>query len=106
MKDLLSELNVNVSSLVRSAVVLVLGAPVVLGAGAAFKEVASATKNAASEDARSIIVESYQAQATEACVKFLVSKDDSKLERDAKSELDEVFGGDVNHTEVCKWVFS
>ena len=47
-----------------------------------------------------------QGAAAEACIKFLVSKDDSKMERDAKTALDEVFEGDVNHAEVCKWVFS
>ena len=106
MKDLLSELNVNVSSLVRSGVVLLLGAPVVLGAGGFFNELATATKRAAAEDARSIIVESYQGASAEACVKYLVSKNDSKLEREAKTELDEVFGGEVNYKEVCQWTFS
>ena len=106
MKDLLSELNVNVSSLVRSGVVLLLGAPVVLGAGGFFKELASATKQAARPDGRSVIIESYQTRAAEACVKYLVSKDDSSLEREAKTELDEVFGGEVNYKEVCNWTFS
>ena len=106
MKDLLSELNVNVSSLVRSGVILLLGAPVVMGAGAAFKEIAGATKEATQDDVRTLIVENYQGRAAEACVKFLVSKNDSKLEREAKTELDDVFGGDVNHAEVCKWAFS
>ena len=106
MKDLLSELNVNVSSLVRSGVVLLLGAPVVLGAGGFFNELAKATKETARPDGRSVIIESYQTQAAEACVKFLVSKADSKLEREAKTELDEVFGGEVNYKEVCTWTFS
>ena len=98
--------HVNVASLVRSGVVLLLGAPVVLGAGGFFKELATATQRAAAEDARSIIIESYQGRAAEACVKYLVSKADSKLEREAKTELDEVFGGEVNYKEVCNWTFS
>lgn len=106
MKDLLSELNVNVSSLVRSGVVLVLGAPVVLALGNLFATNADATRLANQPDAREQAIAEYQGQAAEACVKFLVSKDDSKLERDAKTELDEVFGGEVNYPEVCKWVFS
>jgi hypothetical protein len=106
MKELLSELNVNVSSLVRSGVVLLLGAPVVLGAGSAFNEIARATKQASQDDVRTIIIENYQGRAAEACVKYLVSKNDSKLEREAKTELDEVFGGEVNYKEVCNWTFS
>ena len=106
MKEILSELNVNVSSLVRSGVVLLLGAPVVIGAGGFFGELAKATKETARPDGRSVIIESYQTRAAEACVKFLVSKNDSSLEREAKTELDEVFGGEVNYSEVCQWTFS
>ena len=106
MKDLLSELNVNVSSLVRSGVVLVLGAPVVFAVGAAFNETARSTKLASQPDARQEVIDEYQGRAAEACVKFLVSKTDSKLEREAKTELDEAFGGEVNYQEVCKWAFS
>ena len=51
-------------------------------------------------------VSSYPGAAAEACVKYLVSKNDSKLEREAKTELDEVFGGEVNYKEVCNWTFS
>ena len=106
MKDLLSELNVNVASLVRSGVVLVLGVPVVFAVGAAFNETARSTRLAAEPDARTEVIEEYQGLAAEACVKYLVSKSDSKLEREAKTELDEAFGGEVNYQEVCKWAFS
>ena len=106
MKDLLSELNVNVSSLVRSGVVLVLGAPVVLSLGTLFAQNADATRTANQPDARQETIDAYQGRAAEACVKYLVSKNDSSLEREAKTELDEVFGGEVNYGEVCKWVFS
>ena len=106
MKELLSELNVNVSSLVRSGVVLVLGAPVVLATGGLLGEATRQAKAESQEDARTVVIDYYQGAAAEACIKFLVSKADSKMERDAKTELDEVFEGDVNHTEVCKWVFS
>ena len=106
MKELLSELNVNVSSLVRSGVVLLLGAPVVLATGGLLAEATRQAKADSQEDARQVVIDYYQGAAAEACVKFLVSKSDSKMERDAKTALDEVFEGDVNHAEVCKWVFS
>lgn len=106
MKDVLSELNVNVASLVRSGVVLVLGVPVILALGNAFNASAVATREETKPSVRDLVIDSYQGDAAEACVKFLVSKSDSKLEREAKTELDDLFGGDVNHAEVCKWVFS
>ena len=106
MKDLLSELNVNVSSLVRSGVILLLGAPVVLALGNSLNTSAEQSRLANLPDLRSLEIESQQGKAAPACIKFLVSKDDSKLEREAKNELDDIFGGEVNHAEVCKWVFS
>ena len=57
-------------------------------------------------DLRTLEIESQQGKAAPACIKYLVSKDDSKLEREAQNELDDIFGGEVNHAEVCKWVFS
>ena len=106
MKELLSELNVNVSSLVRSGVVLLLGAPVVLSVGGLLNEASRSAKEDSQPDGRSVVIEEAQAKAAPACVKWLVSKSDTKLEREAKNELDDLFGGEVNHEEVCKWVFS
>ena len=106
MKDLLSELNVNVASLVRSGVILVIGVPAVLGLGNVLNTAAQSTKNAERPDVRQLVIESYQGRAAEACVKFLVAKQDSKMEREAKTELDDVFGGEVNYKEVCNWTFS
>ena len=106
MKELIKDLNINVSSLVRSGVVLVIGVPAVIGLGNVLNTAAESTQRAEQPDVRQLVIESYQGQAAEACVKFLVAKSDSKMERESKTELDDVFGGDVNHAEVCKWVFS
>ena len=65
MKELLSELNVNVSSLVRSGVVLLLGAPVVLAAGGLLSEATKQAQVAGREDARQVIIDYYQGAAAE-----------------------------------------
>ena len=49
-------------------------------------------------------VEEVRASLTQDCLKFILSKNDSKLERAAQNAVDEYFGGEVNHREVCKWV--
>jgi len=103
MKELIKELNVG--SLVRSGVIVILGAPVVLAVADNFSTSADAQRVAGSPDARVEVIDAARAEAAPACIKWLVSKDDSKLEREAKNELDEVFGGEVNHEAVCKWVF-
>ena len=106
MKELIKDLNVNVSSLVRSGVILLLGVPVVMAFGNSLNTSADASRLANLPDLRDLEIESVQGKAAPACIKYLVSKDESKLEREAQNELDDIFGGEVNHGEVCKWVFS
>ena len=49
-------------------------------------------------------IEEIKAGLAKPCVNYLLSKDDSKLERDAKDAVDEYFGGEVDHRSVCDWV--
>ena len=85
----------NIENLVRSGVALVIGLPVTAGvlisALPEKDKVAEATSD-------------LKAELIEPCIKYVVSKVDSKLEREAKDELDEALGGEVNYKEVCKWV--
>lgn len=53
---------------------------------------------------RRVVVDETKAGLTEVCVKYQASKGDSKLEREAKNELDEILGGEVNHGALCSWV--
>ena len=85
----------NVENLVRSGVALVIGLPltgaVLLNAIPETDRVKEAT-------------DSVKAELVEPCIKYLVSKVDSKLEREAKDQIDEALGGEVAYKEVCKWV--
>ena len=88
-------MNLNIENLVRSGVVLVLGLPLT----------GAVLLNAMPEKNESVLVQNrIKGELTEACVKYLVSKVDSKLEREAKDEIDDTLGGEVNYKEVCKWV--
>ena len=95
-----SELNVN--NLVRSAVVLVLGAPLMLSLSNSLgTETRLTDPGKSAEVARRI-----KGDLTRPCLDFAISKNDSKLERDAKNEIDEYFGGEVNYQALCAWVTS
>lgn len=96
MKELLSTLNV--ASLVRSGVVLVLGAPLLMGVG---NSLSALTAPSPVET----VTRRLQSGLVEPCVDYMFSKGDSKLEREAKTELDDAFGGEVDHANVCGWVF-
>ena len=41
-------------------------------------------------------------ELTMPCIKYFFSKRDSKLEREAKTSIEEYFDGDVDHAEICK----
>ena len=90
-------MDLNVNQLVRSVVVLAIGLPI--SVGVVVNGLRTPEKN------ESVIIQAdLKAELTESCLKYALSKVDSKLERESKNEIDEVFGGEVNYQEVCKWV--
>ena len=93
----------NVENLVRSAVVLVVGLPVTLSLGSLVNTTADLARNTA-PSASEVEQQDLKDTLTLPCLKFLVTKEDSKLERDAKNEIDHVLGGEVSYSSVCKWV--
>lgn len=88
-------MTLSVENLVRSGVVLVIGLPLSVGV------LLNAIPEAKNE---SVLTQNrIKGEIAESCVKYLVSKVDSKLERESKNEIDDILGGEVNHSEVCKW---
>ena len=97
-------MTLNIENLVRSGVVLAVGLPIALSLNNLVTTTATLAENAAESSKSDTVVTDLKGDLTEPCVKYLVSKVDSKLERESKSEIDDVLGGDVNHREICKWV--
>ena len=95
-------MNLNVENLVRSGVVLVVGLPIALslaGLVNATSELARQNRPSAGELAQQTLKD----QLTVPCVNYLVSDIDSKLERESANTIDDIFGGEVDHGNVCKW---
>ena len=100
-------MNFNVENLVRSAVVLVVGLPLTLGMNSALgtaDRLTTLAEEAAVENQADATVRNLKGQLTEPCIDFMVSKVDSKLERQAKNEIDDILGGEVAHKSICDWV--
>ena len=97
-------MNLNIENLVRSGVVLAVGLPVALSLNNLVTTTARLAEAAGETSKSDQVVTTIKGDLTEACVKYLVSKVDSKLERESKNDIDEVLGGEVNYREVCKWV--
>jgi len=50
------------------------------------------------------IINNTKGGLTEACLQYALSKNDTKMEREAKTAIDEAFGDGSNYREVCSWV--
>ena len=97
-------MNLNVENLVRSGVVLVVGLPVALSLGGLTGAATSVLERSLT-DPTAEVSNTLKEELTEPCVKWGYSKVDSKLEREAKSEIDDIMGGEVSYKDLCNWVF-
>lgn len=101
-------MDLNVSSIVRSAAIAVVGLPIAFGVSGTLGSVSEAISASVADTVTGAEVTRVQndtrSDLAKSCLSYLLSKNDSKLERQAQDELDEYFGGNVNHSEVCKWV--
>jgi hypothetical protein len=90
-------MELNINQLVRSGVILAVGLPITIAVAAgAMPE----GKTGAERD-----VERLKSELTIPCLQWGYSAEDSRLERDAKTTIDEAFGGEgVNYSGVCSFV--
>ena len=97
-------MNLNIENVVRSAVVLVVGLPLALSLGNLTNQTSEAISRASS-DPTATAADALKQELAGPCLRYMLSKKDSKLEREAKNDIDEVMGGAVNYSETCKWIF-
>ena len=90
-------MDINLNTTIRSAVIAVVGLPITVAVAAtAFVD---ATPSDMKAQAR------VKGDLTEACVNYMVSKADSKLERQSQDEIDTMLGADgTNYKDLCNWV--
>tara|TARA_R110002050_G_scaffold7440_3_gene28835 strand:+ start:13384 stop:13665 length:282 start_codon:yes stop_codon:yes gene_type:complete len=92
-------MNFDVNNVVRSVAIVAVGLPLT---SAVAVGVLSNLPEGQPESVR--VLEVAKADLTRACLDYAVSKSDSKLEREAQNQIDDYFGGEVNHGAVCKFV--
>jgi hypothetical protein len=94
-------MNIDINSIVRSVAVVVVGLPLALSSSSLINSAASAARNAQGSAVALEVKQEYAGQIAKACYGYALSKNDSKLERESKTAIDEVFGGEVNYQQVC-----
>ena len=96
-------MTLNIENLVRSAAVVVVGLPVALSVtgltGATTRLVEKSLADPTADTTNNI-----KSELAGPCVRYMVSKTYSKLEREAVVDIEEVLGGSVNPRETCNWV--
>ena len=96
-------MTINIENLVRSGVVLAVGLPVALSLGGL---VGSATRvmERSLTDPTAEVANTLKEDLTKPCVLWGYSKNDSTLEREAKTQIDDIMGGEVSYPDLCNWV--
>ena len=95
-------MNLNVENLVRSGVVLVVGLPLALSVGGLTGAVTETIKSSAT-DPTAQTANALKERLTRPCLNWGFSKGDSKLEREAKNQIDYIMGGEVDYQGLCNW---
>ncbi len=99
----------NLSSVIRTVVIGAAVAPLSFSAMGVMNATSRTLDNAAIATEPSevdLTLEQVKGGLAKDCLNYLLSKNDSTLEREAKTALDKAFGGEVNYREVCNWVIN
>ena len=98
-------MNFDINHLVRSGAIAVVGLPLALSTSGLINTTAEVTAAGSERVLRESEVQrtyaKYGDQLAEACIGWAVSKVDSKLERESKTAIDDIFGGEVDYSKVC-----
>ena len=96
----------DINNLARTGAITVLGLLIAVPLSINLKAGGEQERAASQPTAVDLYFTEMRANLIEACVDYSISPVDSKLEREAKTTIDNYFDGDkVNYAGVCKTVF-
>ena len=98
-------MNFDVNHLVRSAAIAVIGVPLAISTSGLINTTSYVAKETSTRALRETetqkVYRDYGDKLAKACIGWITSKVDSKLERESKNTIDEVMGGEVDYKAVC-----
>ena len=94
----------DINSLVRTAVAGVVGLTITVPIAGEISASGKASRSVVEPTQAQVVLDGIVNNLTKACVDYRISKADTKLEREAKTAIDDYFGGDVSHRAVCDYV--
>ena len=97
-------MNYNLDSLVRSAALVLVGLPLTLSITNLTNTTSRVAELALEKSPTDEVVNELRSELVKPCLDYYLSKVDSKLEREAKNQIDDVMGGEVNHKGICDYI--
>jgi len=98
----MKEISSSVTHVIRSAAVLAVALPITIATSLAIAQ----SSQKPEKTAQSVEISTLKDKLTLPCIKYQAAKADSKLERESKTAIDDVMGGDVVHSKVCGWAIN
>ena len=97
-------MNLNIESIVRSVAVAAVCLPVSLSIAGAVGTIGKVAVESTLDTPRETIIEDLKTELTRDCLLYATSKVDSKMERKAKTAIEEAVGDGADFKSLCEWV--
>jgi hypothetical protein len=97
-------MNSDITNLVRSAVFLAAGLPLTLALAGRVNVGTEVQRQKLTVSQSDQVIIDLKNDLTKVCIDYKLSKADTKLERTAKNEIDEVFDGEVLYGITCNFI--
>ena len=94
----------NIAHIVRSASLAIIGLPIALSTSSLIETSKQLMQQSLNNRPINIVEEQLETALVRPCIDFYVSKVDSKVERQAKNQIDEIMGGETNYTTLCEYI--
>ena len=97
-------MNSDITNIIRSAAFLVVGLPITLALTGRVNVGTEVAKQALEVAPSDQVVIDLKNNLTKVCIDYKLSKVDTKLERQSKNDIDEIFDGEVLYDVTCNYV--
>jgi len=97
-------MNSDITNIIRSAAFLVVGLPITFALAGRVNVGTEVARQALEVSPSDQVVIDLKNDLTKVCIDYKLSKVDTKLERQSKNDIDEVFDGEVLYDVTCNYV--
>jgi hypothetical protein len=97
-------MNSDITNIIRSAAFLVVGLPLTFALAGRVNVGTEVARQELTVSPSDQVIVDLKNDLTKVCIDYKLSKVDTKLERQAKNDIDEVFDGEVLYDTTCNFV--